>query len=369
MSRQLTMKVAETAAAIAIAATALVIGLMFVVASGVSPTGAVSALWNGAFGSSESAAGVLAKTVPLILVALGWILVFKAGRFHVGFPGQIIVGGIVATVIATRWPELPLVLHLSAAVLGAMIGGGLFAAIAAWLWARRGVNEILSTLLLNLIAVQVLDWLVSGPMRLKGSNIPTTEPFAESAQWPVMWAFSLHWDILLVPVTIVATAFVLARTRFGSRLRLVGANERFALNTGVSVNRVGSTAIIISGVLAGLAGASLLLAGDDPGMSGEFGGTYGFDGIAVALLARNSPWATIPAALLFAVLRQGGDLMEAAEGVSSALIDVTQGLVILLVLGATTIFYAIRKRYGLPAPPRDGVLGPERPVTESSTGQ
>ena len=362
MSRRLTFKVVESAAAIAIAAVALLIGLMFVAASGVSPTDAVTSLWDGAFGTSESFAGVLAKMVPLILVALGWIFVFKAGRFHVGFPGQIIVGGIFATFVGIRWADAPLAIHLPAAVVAAILGGMLYAGIAAWLWARRGVNEILSTLLLNLIALQLLDYLVTGPMRAEGV-IPTTDPITDSARWPELYAFALHWDIVLVPVIVAAAAFILSRTRFGARVRLLGANERFARNCGVSVHRVGAGTIVLSGGLAGLAGASILLAGDDPGMSGEFEGNYGFDGIAVALLARNSPWATLPAALLVAVLRQGGDLMEAQLGVSSALIDVTQGIVILLVLGATTMFYAIHKRYAIPAPTPGGT-GPAGPVTE-----
>jgi simple sugar transport system permease protein len=342
------MRAAESGAAVAIAVIALMIGLMFVAASGVAPSDAVSALWHGAFGSTERFAGTISKMIPLILVALGWILVFRSGRFHVGFPGQIMLGGIFSAFVALHFHGLPPVLHLPFAVVAGIVGGALYAAIAAWLWASRGVNEILSTLLLNLIALQVLDWLVSGPLKEKGGVIPTTAPLDEAARWPVLYGRALNWDVLLVPLLVVGMAFLLSRTRFGARLKIVGANERFARTSGVAVRRVGVGAIVLSGALAGLAGGSLVLGGDDPGMSGDFEGQYGFDGIAVALLARNSAWGVVPSALLFATLRQGGDLLEAELGVSTSVIDVTQGLIILLVLGATTIFYGISKRYSLP---------------------
>jgi simple sugar transport system permease protein len=135
-----------------------------------------------------------------------------------------------------------------------------------------------------------------------------------------------------------AVAFFLRRTTLGYRLRLIGANEEAARHAGVRTKRLTVGALVASGGLAGLAGSSLILAGESTAMTDNFSANYGFDGIVVALLARNSPAGVIPAALLFAALRQGGGLMEARVGISSALVLITQGLVILLVAGSGWLF-------------------------------
>lgn len=345
----------ETALSSAVAFAALLMALLFIAGAGVPPVEAARAFFEGAFGNPIFLAGTIAKMVPLVLVALGWIVVYRASRFHVGFPGQILVGGLLAALVALK-VDAPAVVHLPLAVAAAVLGGALFAAIVAWLWAARGVNEILSTLLLNLIAIEIISFVVRGPLQEPGGALPQTAALAESARWPVLGETNtLHWDIVLVPVVVVAVAFLLARTTFGFRVRLVGANERAARHTGTSPKRVGVQAIVLSGGLAGLAGGSLLLAGETPGMTDNFGSNYGFQGIAVALLARNSPLGVIPAALLFASLRQGGGVMEGTVGVSSSVVDVTQGIVIVLVLAATSVLYVLGRgpawARGAAAPP------------------
>jgi simple sugar transport system permease protein len=334
----------EFALSTIVAIAALVVALVFVVASGVSPGRAASAFVDGVFGTQLNVAGTLTLMVPLTMVALGWILVYRAGRFHVGFPGQIIFGGMFVSVVALK-VSLPRPVHLPLALLAAMAGGALYAGIAAWLWAKRGVNEILSTLLLNLVAIQILAWWVRKPFHDPTTPLPLTRPLPESSRWPALLQdTSLHWDIVLVPVAIVVVAFLLARTTFGFRVRLVGANERMARYSGVSPTRVGTVAIVVSGALAGLAGSSLVLAGQTPAMGSDFAGNFGFTGIAVALLARNSPIGVLPAALLFAALQQGGGVMEATVGISSSLADFIQGLMIVLVLAATTVLYLVSQR-------------------------
>src|SRR3954447_26782327 len=206
---------------VCVAIAALLVAMIFVVASGVSFSRGASAFVDGAFGSKLNVAGTLAKMVPLTLVALGWIVVFKAGRFHVGFPGQILIGGLFVSVVALK-VHVPIVLHLPLVLLAGIVGGALYAAIAAWLWAKRGVNEILSTLLLNLVAVQILAWWVRGPFHDKTTPLPLTAPLPNSSRWPeVLTNTDLHWDILLVPVAVVLVAFVLTRTLWGFRTRLV----------------------------------------------------------------------------------------------------------------------------------------------------
>lgn len=334
---------------VAVALVALLIALLFVVVSGVSIPRGASAFVTGAFGSKLTIAGTLSKMVPLTLVALGWIVAFKAGRFHIGFPGQILVGALFVSVLALK-VSLPIGIHLPLTVLAGVAGGAAFAGIAAWLWARHGVNEVLSTLLLNLVAAQLLAWWVRGPFHDSSSPSPLTPPLPSSARWPELLTHTpLHWDIVLVPVVTALVWLLLSRTPFGFRTRLVGAGEEIAWHAGISPTRVGMKAIVLSGALAGLAGSSLVLAAVAPAMAENVGATagssnYGFTGIAVALLARNSPLGVLPAALLFAALEQGGSVMEGTVGISSSLVDFIQGLMIVLVLAATTLLYFARRR-------------------------
>jgi simple sugar transport system permease protein len=331
---------------VAVAIVALLVAMIVILASGVSFGDGASAFVNGAFGTRLNVAGTLSKMVPLTLVALGWIVVFRAGRFHVGFPGQILIGGMFVSIIALKL-DLPMFLHLPLAVLAGAVGGALYAGIAAWLWARRGVNEILSTLLLNLVAVQILAWWVRHPFHNDATPLPLTKPLPDSSRWPfVLYNTDLRWDIILVPICAIAIAYLLARTVFGFRIRLVGAGERVTRYAGASPEAIGTRAILLSGALAGLAGSSLVVASSTAAMGEDFGSAYGFTGIAVALLARNNPIAAIPAALLFAALEQGGGVMEGTVGISSSLVDFIQGVMIILVLAATTLLYVARRRRG-----------------------
>jgi ABC-type uncharacterized transport system permease subunit len=351
---------------VVVAIVALLIALIFVIAAGVSFTSGASAFVDGAFGTQLNIAGTLAKMVPLTLVALGWIVVFKAGRFHVGFPGQILIGGLLVSVVALKI-DLPAGLHLPLVLIAGIVGGALYAGIAAWLWARRGVNEILSTLLLNLVAVQILAWWVRGPFHDHSSPLPLTPALPNTSRWPeVLKNTDLHWDIVLVPLAAILIALLLSRTLAGFRMRLVGSGERVARQAGVSPQATGAGAIILSGGLAGLAGASLVVAGTTPQMGEDFGANYGFTGIAVALLARNSPLAAVPAALLFAALEQGGQTMEGTVGISSSLVDFIQGLMIVLVLAATTILYIARRRAAGSRTPRVPAPAPTERQLEPS---
>ena len=337
----------ELALSVAVAIGALLLGLVAVVASGVSIGDGISAFVSGAFGTQLNLAGTLAKMVPLTLVGLGWIVVFRAGRFHVGFPGQLLFGSLFVSIAALK-VSLPIVLHLPLCVLAGALGGAVWALLPAWLWAKRGVNEILSTLLLNLVAVQILAWWVRQPFHDSTTPLPLTKPLPGSAFWPsLITNTDLHWDIVLIPICVIAISFLLTRTTFGFRVRVVGASEQVARHGGISPARVGSTAIVLSGALAGLAGASLVIAGTTPAMGEDVGSAYGFTGIAVALLARNSPWGVIPAALLFAALTQGGGVMEGTVGISSSLVGVLQGIIIVSVLAATTVLYVRRAQWRL----------------------
>ena len=340
---------------------ALLVGLAFIVASGVSAGDAVGAFVQGVVGSDLNIAATVRKMVPLTLVALGWIVAFRASRFHVGFPGQILLGGLFISVVALKVP-LPGVLHLPLTMLAGMAGGALFAGIAAWLWARRGVNEILSTLLLNLVAAQILAWWVRQPFHDPSTPLPLTRPLPESSRWPVIIPDTqLHWDIVLIPLAVAAVYFLLNQTTLGLRLRLVGANEKMARFAGISPSVVGALAIVVSGALAGLAAGSLVLAGTTAAMGEDMGAGYGFTGIAVALVARNSTVGVVPSALLFAALDQGGGGLAATIGINASLVTFIQGLMICLVLAATSGLEIYRRRRAARGGPASRARAAEAP--------
>ncbi len=329
-----------------------VVAAVLLAAVGASPTQVATGLYMGAFGSRVNAAITVTDAVPLVLVALGWIVTLRAGRIHIGFPGQIIIGGVFASAVALEVHGLPGVVELPAALLGGFIGGALYAGIAAYLWARRGVQEIVSTLLLNLIAAEVVAWVVRGPLREAAGGQPQSNPFPHNSIWPTIPGIaygSLSWDIVLIPVATAATVFVLRRTTIGFRLRLVGANAIAARCVGYRPKQVGVAAIVVSGGLAGLAGACLLLAGQTPVLTDGFESGTGFNGIAVALLALNSPLGVIPSALLFSGLATGSDAVQVTLNVPSSIASILQGLVILVVLVAATILSRRQKTARGPA--------------------
>jgi ABC-type uncharacterized transport system permease subunit len=329
--------VSSTAAVLAFAAS-----LAIIAASGHSPLDALETFADGAFGGRAQVGGTLSKMVPLALVACGWIIAFSSRRINVGFEGQIIVGSATATVIGLTIGGLPLAVHLPLAIIGGAIGGAAFAGIATYLWARRGVNEVISTLLLNFVAIQFLSWLIRNPLAREGFSI-RTEPVEASARWPSLLSQSpLAWDLLLVFLAVFGAGFLLQRTVLGFRIRLTGANEPAARHAGIDTVRICATALLLSGALAGIAGSSLVLASETHSLSDGISAGFGFEGIVVALLARNSPAGVIPAALVFAVFRQSGGLLEARLGIASELVLITQGLVVLLVAGAA--FLVERRR-------------------------
>jgi ABC-type uncharacterized transport system permease subunit len=314
---------------------ALLLSMAIIAAFGGPPLSAIRNLWIGAFGSSQQIGGTLSYLAPLVVVAVGWILVTSVGRISVGFDGQILVGGIMATTVGVSFAGLPTYLHLPLGILAAIVGGAIWAGIAAWLWAARRVNEIIATLLLNFIAAKIVGWLVRGPLQESTGSYPQSSPLWPTARWPALLPNTpLAGDIFFALLLVAIAPLVLRGTGFGYRLRLTGANDEAARHAGIDTKRITVTALVISGALAGLAGSSLILAGQTGVMTDGFNQNLGFYGIVVALLARNSPVGALPAALLVGALLQGGPYMQAQVGISSALVSLIQGLVVVFVAGS-----------------------------------
>lgn len=323
---------------------ALVVAAVVLAVAGAPPVEALNALLSGSLGGRIQLARTLSFLLPLVLIALAWIIAFTTKRINLGLEGQIIVGGIVATLVGLHVSGLPTGAHIALGMVAGGASGALYAGIAAWFWAKRDVNEIISTLMLTLIAAETLSWLVRGPMQEPGVVFPRSSEVAETAQWGTIVANSaLTWDILLVPVAVVAVAFLQNRTTFGLTLRITGANPTAARRVGINTVRINSLALLLSGAVAGVVGASLILGGETARMGDGFSAGFGFEGIVVALVARNNPLGAVPAAFLFAVLDSGSGLMETRVGVPSELVYVTQGLVILFVAGTAYLYNRARR--------------------------
>jgi ABC-type uncharacterized transport system permease subunit len=347
MTRRLLDPLIKLGVSLAVVAAALLIGLVIVAAAGYPAGATIRSLWDGAFVGSQSLDGTLETMVPLVLAGLGWIVAFRAGRINVGLEGQILAGGIAATATGLYLGGMSGAVGVPVALLAGIAGGAVWAAIAGLLWAYRGVNEIIATFMLNLIALLIVNWIVTGPLQEPTHSVPVSRDLPGSVAVPLFFGEpSLSWDVVAIPVAVVLTIVVLRRTTAGFRLRLTGANAEAARHVGVSVVKVGAMAIVVSGAIAGLAGGFLILGPQGGSLQDAFSSNLGFDGIAVALLARNSPIGTIPAALLFAALIQGGGFAEAQVGIDPSLVDVVFGLVVVLAAGSA---WLIDRRVSLSA--------------------
>jgi simple sugar transport system permease protein len=320
-----------------LARPALAVALAFAVAGvalacfGYSPGAALAALLRGSFGSPEAWIATLQKTGPLLLTGLAVALCFRAGVWNIGAEGQLYTGALCATWIATRvLPDAPAVLLVPAVALAGAAAGALWGSIAGVLRAWRGVSEVISTILLNFIAIQLVSLAVHGPLQESASTYPQSDLFPLAARLPAM--SRVHLGIPIAPALAVACAFLLFRTAPGFRMRAVGLSAVASRFAGIRPERQIVLALCLGGGLAGLAGA-FEVAGVTGRLFERLSPGYGYTAIAVALLARLHPIAVIPSALLFGMLEAGGGAMQREAGIPSVAADLVKGMVILLSVG------------------------------------
>ncbi len=330
-------------AALALALASLLLALL-----GHAPLPALRALALGAFGSSAAWTATLLKTGPLLLTGLAVALAFRCGVWNIGAEGQLYGGALLATAFATRLAPAGSGVWLVAGVLLAgAAGGALFGALAGWLRAVRGVSEVISTILLNFVAIQLVAWAIQGPLQEAARAYPQSDPFPAGALLPALGR--LHLGLPLALLLAFAVHGLLGRTALGFRLRAVGLSPVASRFAGLSPERLGTLALTLAGALAGLAGATEIAGITGRLFEGLSPGT-GYTAIAVALLARLSPLAVVPSALFFGALASGAGAMQREAGVPSVATQVVQGLVILLSVGFALGPRALRAGRGLPAP-------------------
>ncbi len=318
---------------------ALILGGITMLATGVSiPTigQAFVALFTGSFGSLSAVSETLTAAAPVTLAALGVALGFRAGLFNIGAEGQMLIGGMAAVVVGFSFPGLPLVVHLPLALLAGALFGALWAAIAGWLKASTGAHEVITTIMLNLIAFQLVNFLLRNPpIQKPGRHDPISQSVLPSAQLPHLlgWldpTLRVNVGVIIVILMVVLVYWLLFRTTLGFEFRASGLNPSAARYAGMRSGLIVVAVMAIGGALAGLAGANQVL-----GVLGRatpgFSGGAGFDAIAVALLGRSHPLGVLLAGILFGALQAGGRQMQVSAGVRIDLIAIIQSLIIVFV--------------------------------------
>jgi general nucleoside transport system permease protein len=289
----------------------------------------------------------LTVATPLICAGLGVALAFRAGLFNIGAQGQIIIGATLAAWVGFTL-DLPAGLHLVLVILAGVVGGAVWAGIAGLLKARTGAHEVILTIMLNYIAINLVLYLLNTPaFQRPGSSNPISPQLAESAQYPLLFGegFRLHWGFVIAILATVFAWWLLNRSTIGFELRAVGANPNAARTAGISVTKGYVVVMLLAGGLAGLAGVAQV-AGTEHVLTAGVAASFGFDAITVALLGRSSPWGTFVAGLLFGAFRAGGVTMQTLTGTNIDIVLVVQSLIVLFIAAPPLV----RSIFRLPEP-------------------
>ena len=323
---------------LAMAVSAVLLALL-----GAAPHRALGALVRGALGDAVALENTLVRSGPLLLIGLGIAISFRCRIWNIGGEGQLYVGALAATAVSTRLvPTLSMDSGLAALPLALLVGGlagALWGGIAAALRVSRGVSEVLSTILLNFVAILLVSYAVHGPLQEIAATYPQSDVLPGSARLPLLpGTLRVHAGLLLVCGAPVLVWLLLFRTATGVRLRAVGLNPEAARFAGISPARETFRVLLLSGGLAGLAGA-IEVCGVTGRLFENLSPGYGFTAIAVALLARLHPLGIVPTALFFAALATGSGAMQRAAGVPAGTAQIIEGLVVLFSVG-----FALQRR-------------------------
>ncbi len=312
---------------------ALAVFAAFLAATGIDPAAAFSKGWEGVLGSPLGLSEVGVTMIPLLLTALATAVPTRVGLVNVGGEGQLFVGALTATGVALFFPVSQIWLMLPAMALAGCAGGGAWAAIAALLRWWRGVNEVISTLLANYLAILLIDVFVFGPWKNpEGLGYPYTTPFGLAAVFPSIAGSRFHWGFLAPVIALVVTYVILNRTSWGFKMRAVGGNPEAARRRGIAVDRYAIAAMVAGGALAGLAGM-VEVSGIHHDLRPGISNNLGYLGLLASWLAGHNPVPIVAACFLIAVFLVAGDVLQLTAGLPSAAGLVLIGLALFFVLG------------------------------------
>ena len=334
---------------------ALLLGAAMILGLGANPLEGYKELLIGAFGGTDQLAESAARAMPLLLVGTGICVAFRAKVINIGGEGQIIAGALMSTMTALAVPGLPSVVLIPLVLFMGLVGGAIWGGIPGALKAYLGVNEILSTIMLNLVAVQLMNYLLRDPLidplQIElGTRIPQTRRLSENADMPVLISGTrFHLGVVVALIAAAAAWFYLWRTTSGYRLRAVGSSAPAARYAGMPVKRMTMLALTISGALCGLAGAALVFGSEShrlltDGSAGGFTASAGFNGIVAALFGGLHPLFTIPSSFLFGGLLVGANAMQRAIQIPVALVVALNGLIVVFVVSSNSVRERLSRR-------------------------
>jgi ABC-type uncharacterized transport system permease subunit len=299
----------------------------------------------------------LTVATPLIFAGLGLGMGFRAGLFNIGAQGQMIIGALLGGWIGFTW-HLPVGLHLLLAVLGATIGGALWGFIPGILKAKTGAHEVITTIMLNYVALNLIRYALRQPAFLRpGESNPRSPIVDQNAQYPLLFGWvhdvsiRLHLGFILALLAAWGVWWLMERSTWGFQFRSVGANPHAARTAGMSIGRSYILVLMIAGALAGLAGSAQVL-GTEKALTEGIAGSFGFDAITVALLGRSRPLGTVMAALLFGALRAAGPTLQVQAGLPNDIVLVIQSLIVLFIAAPPLVRFLFR----LPQPTEEEVV-------------
>ena len=326
----------------------IVLALLFAAAAlaflKIPPWETLGLFFKGAFGDRYGWEDTFIKAIPLMLTGLAVLLAFKMEWWNIGAEGQLFMGAVGASGMALFMPgDLPAFVLIPLMIIAGFIAGGLWAAIAGLLQAYLGVNEIISTLMLNYVAIAGTDYLLYGPWAdPQASGFPLTAVFPDAAWLPTLPGTRVHMGLLMAVIVAGLIYLVIGRTRWGHEIEVIGLSKTAARYAGINIKRNIVLVAFVSGGLAGLAGMAevsgvihKLEHGLSPG--------YGFTAIIIAWLARLNPWAVLAVAILFSGLLVGGDYIQFAAGVPASINLVLQGaMLFFVIIGEALQNYQVR---------------------------
>lgn len=309
------------------------VGLLFI-AYGIDPFYAYSVIFSGAFGNAYGISEVIVKAIPIGLCALGLSIAYTAKVWNIGSDGQLIVGAIFATWVAL-FSNFPSGTVLPLMFLAGFIGGSLWAAIPAFLKSKYNVNEVIVTLMMNYISLNLLDYLLSGPWR--GHNVfnyPITDEIPKFARLPAIPGTRIHYPtlILLILLTFLIL-FIMTKTKFGLELKAMGDNLEAARISGIDIFRNSLVVMLISGGLAGIAGVGEV-AGIQYRLIRNISPGYGYSAIIPAWIGGFNPIVVLVASLFISSLFVGGNIAKVSLGLSYGLVNVFNGVILLFLISS-----------------------------------
>lgn len=336
MRNKLTKNINQLLLALGTIILALLVGAIIISFSGNSPLEAYFSMFNGAFGSKQRFMEVLVKMIPLVIMALGTSVAFKANLWNIGGDGQFIIGSVFALFI-NIYSGLPPVLGIPLSIIAAMVGGGLWAGLAGWLKVKFNANEVITTLMFNYIAVHFLSFLVYGPMMdPEGANMPQSKIIPEEFRLPLFESGNrLHFGIFISLIIVIVMIYFWKST-IGFKISLLGQGEKVSTYSGVSVKKMIIVTMIISGLLSGIAGWTEIYGVQYRLLEGITSG-YGSIAIVIALMGGLNPIGILVSGFFFSALLVGGATMQRMTEIPFSIVDIVQGLIIIFIIARTAI--------------------------------